>query len=98
MPPGEPLDGGTVLSDEVGLPGSIRPLWWVAVIYPDLPSLHVLLDAPPDADPNEISAPAIRAANEHLGVPYFTEGKLIATKGDINNPVFEAVIYGGLDD
>ena len=98
LPPGAPLDGGTVLSDEVDLPGPVRPLWWVAVIYPDLPSFHVLLDAPPDADHNDIAAPAIRAANEHLDVPYFTEGKLIATKGDINNPVFEATIYGGLDD
>ena len=61
-------------------------------------SLHVLLDAPRDADHNDIAAPAIRAANEHLDVPYFTEGKLIATMGDINNPVFEATVYGGLDD
>jgi len=74
----EPLDGGTVLSDEAGLPGPIRPLMWVVVDEATCPEvMHLLIDV----DDHGFAA---RAAYHWAGrYIEFTAGVVATTLGDI---------------
>ena len=74
----EPLDGGTVLSDEAGLPGPIRPLMWVVVDEATCPEvMHLLIDV----DDYESAANAAYFwAAQYID---FTAGVVAATLGDI---------------
>jgi hypothetical protein len=78
--PRERWDGGTCLSDELGLPGPVRALAWVVIADTALnEDLHLLYDC---------QAPlalihAFRSTDHWLQM---TEGIITATRGDITAP------------
>jgi len=74
----EPLDGGTVLSDEVGLPGPVRPLMWVVVDEVTCPDvMHILVDS---GDHEFAANSAYRWAAQYIT---FTACVVATTLGDI---------------
>ena len=78
--PREPLDGGTVLSDEAGLPGPIRPLMWVVVDEATCPDvMHLLIDVD---DHSSAAKAAYHWAGRYIE---FTAGVVAATLGDISD-------------
>ena len=74
----QPLDGGTVLSDDAGLSGPVRPLMWLVVDdagYGDV--LHVLVDL-------DDKVFGIMLAYQYAGqIMDLTAGTVAATMGDI---------------
>jgi hypothetical protein len=77
--PREPWDGGTCLSDELGLPGPVRALAWVIIADTAInEDLHLLYDCPA---PHAITH-TFRDAHRWLTL---TTGTIVATRGDITD-------------